>query len=168
MPTTKTEQFSRTDLENIAKERIGEWLRRADVLPNFPLQNREVVEVLRAIDYELSVATIGEFLDAGYLAPPANRSGRFYWTATDIMHFAMALEARERWQKFSPIHDCKKSAARRGRELAEQNGQAESVFSDIERYTLEDLILYLCRADDRRVRDQIREAVLIKLEQING
>ena len=164
--TTTTKQAAPTadGLEAQAQERLAEWWRRADRPPFYPASTDDVVELMRALEYEATVKTVVEFIDKGYIPPPVERDGRLKWAAADITAFAVALEFRRRWQKFSPIHNPKKSSSQRGREIAESQGIAAGVFHDLDRFTEEDLLLLMVEADDRNIREAFMTALQCKRE----
>ena len=166
-PAQQVEQaaYSAEALEVRAREAIADWWRRADRPPCYPATSADVVALLAGVEYEVTDATVHEFIDEGWILMPVRRGGKFQWTAMDVCKFAAALEQRRRWQKFSRLHVAKKSGFQRGREIAEAQGISGGVCKDLERYTFEDLLLLLVEFDDRQLREAVYTAYQCKLEQ---
>ena len=67
----------------------------------------QVVELLDAMGYRITLGTILEFHRKQYVSEPI--SG--VWNDMFVHALAAALECRRRWQKYpNPVHDAKKSA----------------------------------------------------------
>ena len=156
-----------SQLQAIAFAKVCDWCRKADVHPTFPMESRQVVEILTAISYAVDVDVIDEFITKNYFAPvPGRQGGRLRWTAHDLFVFGGALEFYERWLPSPCVHDPKKSHARLGREQL-SSGDAETLFAQIDQFTIETYLLNMTRSDDPRVRAQIAEYIRCKLER-NG
>src|SRR5262249_16331470 len=106
-------------------------------------------------------ATVAEFQRKGYI-PALDGDG---WDHEQIHRFMGALEARRRWQSGSPIHRCKKSAAQLDFETAQRESNQEYL-KDLDKYTLEDLLVMLTTGEPLGLRECFLVAVRQKLERL--
>ncbi len=121
----------------------------------------EVVELLRGVGFAVVPDTLREFTAKGYCTEPP--SGR--WEAIHVHALAAALDSRRRWLPGpNQLHDAKKSPTRRDLELAKAAGVP--VFTDLEKFTLEDMLITLAECDNRMQREFVYEAVRAKLEAL--
>ena len=144
------------------QERQAEAIRQNDGTA-YPMTDQQVIEVLDSIDYRVDLETIHRYLSARYIECPTMQAGRRQWEPLDVAPLKDALEFRREWKPFSRFHDPKKSLYERLREQAEASGNANP-FRDLERYSLEDLLLYWREADTQPLRDMLFTAVKIKME----
>lgn len=155
-------------VEAQARMRIAGWWERAGLEPTYPCGTETAISLLTAVEYRVDPETIARYIASGYIPGPGRaESGAMEWLAIDIAQLGFALEFRREWQAFSPLHDAKKSTYERGREQAERVGLADQACRDIDRYSVEDLLLLLRTADTQALRDALYVALRIKLERID-
>jgi hypothetical protein len=123
------------------RERIAEWLRRADILPNLPLSDREVFECLREIQYDATLERAERFCRQTPAMAPEVKGGQRKWQATPIVGFASWLEVRRLWLP-GEIHLGKKSVF----ELEREHG---AQIRDIDLYAVEDIIRLAMTAEEK-------------------
>lgn len=123
-----------------------------------PTTPGEAVELARACGYDCTPGTVAEFVRKGYVSDPGGVADAVW-----VYCFIAALEARRRWKPTPCVHDPKKSGTRLLIEQMRNAGVAEPL-NDIDRYTVEDLLLQLTNCDNRAVREALYEAVKAKLQ----
>ncbi|MBB01566.1 MAG: hypothetical protein CMJ47_02860 [Planctomyces sp.] len=149
------------------QERLCRLIESTGLMPDWPVDDETVVEIFDHLEYVVDLEKIHIYLAAGYITPPAIVAGKRSWTLKDFIELQVALEMRRQWRAFSKFHDPKKSHWQLEKERAEAAGD-QKFFSDIDRYSVEDLILYLTQADERYVREAIGLALKTKLEMHDG
>lgn len=123
------------------RERIAEWMRRADVLPNLPLSDREVIETLRAIEYDPTTDRLERFCRQTPALAPQVKAGQRRWNATSIVGLASWLECRRLWLP-GQIHLAKKSSF----ELEREHG---ATVDDLALFDVEDIIRMAMNAEEK-------------------
>lgn len=156
------------EFQNLEQDIAAQQERQAEVIQQadgaaYPMTDQQVIGLLDSIDYRVGLETIHRYLSARYIECPGMQAGRRQWEPLDVVRLKDALEFRRQWKPFSRFHDAKKSLYERLREQAEASGNPNP-FRDLERYSLEDLLLYWREADTQPLRDMLHAAVKIKLE----
>ena len=123
------------------RERVAEWLRRGDILPNFPLNDQEATETLRAIEYDATADRIERFCRQTPAMAPEVKAGQRRWNATAIVGFASWMECRRLWLP-GQIHLAKKSSF----ELEREHG---ATVDDLALFDVEDIIRMAMNADQK-------------------
>ena len=121
-----------------------------------PTGTSDVCELLDRLGYQCTPGTLAEFVRKGYVSEPAE------WDAVSVYCLMAALELRRRWKRTPcPQHDHKKTGARLfvERSLAEGGPGV----NDLDRYSVEDLLLQLTQTGDRPTRECLFEALTLKL-----
>ncbi len=78
MTATTVDNATEPTLDALSRERLSEWWRRADRPPSYPAFDQDVVELVRSVEYEVTVETIDEFIDNGYIEREISRSAYEY------------------------------------------------------------------------------------------
>jgi hypothetical protein len=159
------ERFARAEAE--FRGRLAGWWERIGIEPHYPCDTATVLKLLAAVEYKADVETVHRYIADGYIVPAKDETGAHAWLAANIVEFATALEKRRMWLPFSALHDHKKSPFERGHEIAQARGLAEGVCRDIDKHTVEDLLLYLKDADTQPARDALYLALKLKLEALD-
>jgi hypothetical protein len=118
----------------------------------------EMCQLLRWLGYDVTPGVLEEFTRKGYVSDPGDA-----WDVVSVYTLAAALESRRRWLP-TPCHqhDSKKSGARLLIEQAARDGVAQPI-QDLDRVTIEDLLLQLVANDARAEREVLFEAIRLKL-----
>lgn len=148
--------------EKDAAERISMLWREADVLPAYPVSDENVVNLLRAAEYLADGDTLDRYERLGYIGGVPRRNDMRRWRASDILSLMTALEVRRQWRPDSSLHAAKFHPFEIRQAQAEVAG-ADTCFDDLDRHTLEDLLIAMVKAGDESVRQAIRIALCVKL-----
>ena len=127
--------------ESANRERIAEWLRRGDVPPHFPLNDREVIETLRAIEYDATLERAERFCRQTPGMAPEIKGSKRRWNATAVVGFASWMECRRLWLP-GQIHLAKKSSF----ELEREHG---ATVNDLALFDVEDIIRMAMNAEEK-------------------
>lgn len=122
-----------------------------------PTTAGEVVAFLERCDYLVTARTLSEFAEKHYVSDPGDQ-----WDAVAVYCLMAALESRRRWKPAPSRHDHKKTGISLQIEAARAAGVAEPI-NDLDRYTVEDLLLQLTQCDHRATRECLYEALREKL-----
>lgn len=136
---------------------IADFCRQCDLPERDAYTSLEVVQLCQGMEYDCDEDTLQEFDEKGYCEKPPGP-----WTPRRIRFLIANLESRRRWQKQSRLHDPKKSLHRLRLEALDASEPHPA--ADIDKYTLEDLLLWLAKTDDRNIREGLYEAAKIKLD----
>lgn len=114
---------------------------------------------LRERGYDASEGTIHELMRKGYVGLPDAEA----IIPAELSAIMAALECRRRWLPYpNPHHDAKKSGARLLLEQMQHAGNPAPVH-DLEKFTVEDLLIRMAQSDHRGQREAIHEALRLKL-----
>lgn len=122
-----------------------------------PTNAAEVVELLDRLDYDCTPRTLEQFIERGYISDPGD-----CWDCVAVYCLLGGLESRRRWKPTPSKHDLKKSGARLEIEKLQAEGIDPPVV-DLDRTTVEDLLIQLTQCDQRAIREVIFEALKLKL-----
>lgn len=151
--------------ESKAAESIAPFWTNADIHPGYPASTATVVKLMSEAEYECTADTVAEFLRKGYLTGLPTRDGQFKWRASDIAAFATGLESRRRWRWDSKMHAAKWCAFEIQYHMARAAG-LDHPFEDLDKCTVEDLLLLIVKADQEHIRQGIRLILAIKLKEV--
>lgn len=151
--------------ERDAAERIKMLWREADVLPAYPVCDENVVHLLKAAEYAADVDTLDRYERLGYIGCVPRRNDLRKWRASDVVSLMTALEVRRQWQPNSTLHAAKFHPFEIRQHQAEAAG-ADTCFDDLDRHTVEDLLIAITKADNVDVRQAIRIALCCKLRTV--
>lgn len=132
-------------------ERIG-WERKETFTP------QECVDLLTRLDYDCTLRTLEEFKEKKYVANTGDA-----WDAVRLYALTAALESRRRWKRCPSVHDWKKSGVRLQLEQLANDG-VSSPISDLDAFTIEDLLLWVTGSDNRQEREALYETLRLKLQ----
>lgn len=147
-----------------AAEAVAPFWTNADIHPGYPASTSTVVKLMAEAEYDCTADTVAEFLRKGYLTVPT-RDGQLKWRASDIAAFATALESRRRWRWDSKMHAAKWTAFEVQLHMARAAG-FDHPFDDLDKNTVEDLLLLMVKADQEHIRQGIRVLLAIKLREV--
>jgi hypothetical protein len=149
--------------EALNRERLEDWWERIGEEPAYPASTETVLRLLDAVEYRVSNAVFHDYRTNNLIVCPARPNGCYEWSASEIVSFARALEARRQWKPFSTLHDHKKTEFQRAKEMADKLGVPP--MNDIANRSAEDLLLLMVESDDRGAREAIYTALQWKREQ---
>src|SRR5262245_24830772 len=117
----------------------------------------QAVELLDRMGYAINLGTVAEFIRKGYVGDPGES-----WSPVAVYCLTAALEARRRWTE-SP--DCPHNVKKTGIRLQIEQLRSEGVepVNDLDRHTVEDLLLQLAGSDNRAERECLYEVLRLKL-----
>ncbi|HVK14432.1 MAG TPA: hypothetical protein VM597_37180 [Gemmataceae bacterium] len=118
----------------------------------------EVAGLLSAVGYVVTQGTLAEFVRKRYVSDPGDQ-----WSPVNIYCLAAALESRRRWAPAPGPHDLKKTGIRLELERLQADGVNPPIV-DLDRYTLEDLLLQMAQSDNRMEREALYETLRLKLD----
>lgn len=135
----------------------------AGIDPQESFTRDEMIQLLRGCNYHVVPATISEFERKDRIDVPADD----VWTAPHVHQFVSGLEIRRRWLPTpNKFHDPKKSATRLMIEQAAAQGVNDPI-ADLDKHSLEDLLLQIAMIEDRQVREALYETIKLKMS-VNG
>lgn len=142
-----------------AREKLRHLFAEAGLEFREPWTSAEAAKILRTLGYQAPNAIIGELTRKSYVGIENPKA----IDAAEMFAVLIAMESRKRWAPYpNARHDVKKSQARLAVEKLQAEGTDEPI-NDLDRYTTEDLLLSICNADARWLRENLFEALRLKL-----
>lgn len=141
--------------------RLAGMFRAADVQMRFPIHSDEAAEVLRnGGAYDVSLELLESWARSASVGRVDVRSGRFQWSAGNVLAAAALANAARRW-----ILDSKHIAKMNAIELAELQARAvgESVFCDLDDVDIQTLIGVIAGSDHAEQRSTLCLGLVAKL-----
>ena len=150
------------------EEECREFLsRKFGIEADYPTSTANVIKLLTNAEYLVDVAAINDLMARERIIPPKMRAGRREWLAMDVVELLAQLEHDRRWMPLSPKHHHKLTRWELHRQLAAA-GQAPPVFTDIEKFSIEELLRLMIEAEQREVREMLWTAINIKLDGLRA
>lgn len=151
--------------EKAAAEAVAPFWQNAGLQPSYPASTATVVKLMADAEYEVTADTVAEFLRKGYLDGVPTHNGQHKWRASDIAAFATGLETRRRWRWDSTMHAAKWCSFEIQLHMARTAG-FDHPFDDLDKSTVEDLLLLMVEADQKELRQGIRLLLSLKLRGV--
>src|SRR5262245_56374046 len=117
----------------------------------------EAADCAHRMEYACTPAAVAEFVRKRYISDPGE-----VWEPVHVYCLLGALESRRRWQPTPCKHDLKKSGVRLEVERLRAQGVNEPI-AELDRASIEDLLLQLVQCDYRATRECLYEALNLKL-----
>ena len=130
------------DAEWEARQRMQPYVDLAGLPANWPLNTAQAAFLIETAEYRISIDEMYALADSTTIAAvPRNDDGALEWHAVNVKSLICRLELTRQWLPFSTIHAAKFTPAEKLEHLALHRG--ESAFSDLEGFTVRDLLGWL-------------------------